>query len=89
MVYDKEVFCLLFYAMCMDGLSSWLNNSGIGCTINDTSINHLMYADDTCTLAPSATTLQKLLSICSMYAQDNSIILCYGQDRSCKSLNLL
>ena len=58
----------------MDGLSTMLNNVKIGCCINDVSFNHLMYADDTVLLAPSAKGLQRLISLCEQYATDCDII---------------
>ena len=44
----------------MDGLSDVLNNVKIGCSINNVMTNHLMYADDTVLIAPSARALQSL-----------------------------
>lgn len=73
-VRQGGVMSPILFNVYMDDLSTWLNNSDIGCIMNDKPINHLMYADDTCILAPSATALQKLLSICFMYARDNSIL---------------
>ena len=58
----------------MDDLNTHLRNSGIGCVFNNMPINHLMYADDTCILAPSATGLQKLINICSKYAEKHTIV---------------
>jgi hypothetical protein len=37
-------------------------------------INHLLYADDLCVLAPSPTALQMLLNLCSEFATSNSIV---------------
>lgn len=37
-------------------------------------MNHFLYADDTCVLAPSPSGLQKLLNICSKYAEENCLI---------------
>lgn len=58
----------------MDDLSKALNNSHIGCYLNGTSFNNLFYADDTCIIAPSPSALQKLLNICSDFAQNNGVI---------------
>ena len=58
----------------MDGLSNILNESGIGCSINGFMVNHFMYADDSCVVAPSPVALQRLLDICHEYAQTNTII---------------
>ena len=58
----------------MDGLTKVLNDSNIGCHVNGTIINHLMYADDSCIMSPSPAGLQKLLDICCMYAKSRSIV---------------
>ena len=64
----------ILFNVYMDNLSMELNKSGIGCVINDSPVNHLMYADDMCILAPSVTGLQNLLNISAEYAQMNTII---------------
>ena len=58
----------------MDDLSALLNSSGAGCTLNGVSRNHLLYADDTCVIAPSPAGLQILLDICSSYAYSHTLI---------------
>ena len=63
-----------FFNVYMDNLSSLLNMCNAGCVINGTSFNHLMYADDTVLIAPSASGLQKLLQICETYAVECDII---------------
>ena len=63
----------LYFNLYMDGLSALLTDSKVGCCINGTRINHLMYADDSCIIAASPSSLQKLLDICSDYAMDNTI----------------
>ena len=57
----------------MDDLSTTLNNSGYGCYFNGTLYNHLMYADDTCIIAPSPKGLYELLSLCNEFAITNNI----------------
>ena len=57
----------------MDDLSIALTDAKIGCNINGTFINHLLYAEDTCSIAPCPTALQKLLDICSAYAVSHTI----------------
>ena len=37
-------------------------------------INHILYADDICLLAPSASAMQSLLDICYKYGIDNDIL---------------
>ena len=56
----------------MDDLSILLNQSVIGCHVNDSIINHI--ADDMCLLAPCSTVLQKLVNICDDYANEHDIL---------------
>ncbi len=58
----------------MDDLSYTLNNVKIGCHMNGVLYNHLMYADDTCIIAPSPSALFKLLALCTEFAAENSIV---------------
>lgn len=64
----------LLFNLYMNGLSKKLNESQIGCNINGKFVNHLLYADDSCLIAPSPAALQKLLDICDYYAQENTIL---------------
>lgn len=64
----------------MNDLSVELNQSGYGCHINGVSINHIMYADDSCVIAPSPKSLQKLLNICDTFARDNCVL--YNEKKS-------
>ena len=47
--------------------------SNVGCYIDGQCMNHLMYADDNCLLAPTAMALQQLLDICNDYDVANDI----------------
>jgi hypothetical protein len=58
----------------IDDLSTVLNNSGVGCHLNDVCYNHLIYADDCVLLAPSPRSLQKLLDICNNYAKTYDMV---------------
>ena len=58
----------------IDDLSKLLVNSKIGCSIANTCVNHLNYADDTVILAPTAFALQELLDICIAYAKEVGIL---------------
>ena len=55
-------------------VSCILNKSGVGCHINNNIVNHSMYADDTCLIAPCATAVQTLLDICYKYASTHDIV---------------
>jgi hypothetical protein len=58
----------------MDGLSKVLNDSAIGCSFNGQVTNHFMYADDSCIISPSPAGLQKLLDLCCLYAESNTLL---------------
>lgn len=62
------------FNLYMDDLSNVLNGSGIGCHLNSLPYNHLLYADDSCLIAPSAAALQKLINMCAKFADDNYIV---------------
>ena len=59
----------------MNGLTGELSNSYAGCYINDKYINHIMYADDICLMAPTGTAMQNLLDVCHNYGTANYILL--------------
>ena len=73
-VKQGGVLSPLLFNIYMDDLSILLNQSGIGCHVNDSIINHVMYADDMCLLAPCSTALQKLVNICYDYANEHDIL---------------
>ena len=52
---------------CIFFMNNELSNSYAGCYINDECINHIMYADDICLMAPTATAMQNLLDVCHNY----------------------
>ena len=58
----------------MNGLSGALSLCKAGCYIDAQCMNHLMYADDICVMAPSAIALQKLLDVCYEYGITNDLI---------------
>ena len=70
----------IFFNIYMDDLSVVLNSLPFGCNMNGVMMNHLMYADDACVLAPSPTALQKLLDACCEFAIDNAIV--YNEKKS-------
>ena len=45
------------------------------CYVDDQRINHVMYADDICLLAPSAISLQRMLGVCFDFNIINDIKL--------------
>ena len=54
----------------MDGLNVLLKNSNLVRQIGHTFLNHLCYADDLCVISLSSACMQKLLNLCSKYADD-------------------
>ena len=62
------------FALYMNGLSGALSLCKAGCYIDAQCMNHLMYADDICVMAPSAIALQKLLDVCYEYGITNDLI---------------
>ena len=62
------------FAMCIDDLSQDLATCKSGCYINEQCMNHVMYADDICLLAPSAIGLQRLLDVCFDFSIRNDIM---------------
>lgn len=70
------------FNLYMDDLSVQLNKSKIGCTMNNVTMNHFLYADDTCILSPSPSAQQKLLDICSEYAKENCLIFNESKTKS-------
>ena len=62
------------FALYMNGLSSALSHCKAGCYINEQCMNHTMYADDICVMAPTAIALQKLLDVCFEYSIANDLL---------------
>jgi hypothetical protein len=62
------------FAVYVDDLSTLLRNSSRGCFIDDACLNHFFYADDLCLLAPSPSSLQKLMNICANFGVNSDIV---------------
>ena len=52
----------------LDDLSIALSACRTGCSIGNSLINHLMYADDLVICSPSSISLRALISVCEEYA---------------------
>ena len=65
----------------IDGLSSTLQSTNIGCFINSICFNHLLYADDAVLLAPSPKSLQILLDECTKFAFDNDLVFSFKKTK--------
>ena len=73
-VRQGGVISPVYFNVYMDQLSCNLIKSGLGCHINGYLVNHLMYADDSCIIAPTPSALQKLLKICEHYGESHTIV---------------
>ena len=62
------------FAIYVDELSTDLNDLGVGCHVDNISINHILYADDLCLLAPCPSALQYLIDVCVEYGTKNDIV---------------
>ena len=62
------------FALYVNQLTKRLIACKAGCYFNDMCINHVLYADDICLLAPSASAMQSLLDVCYEYGTDNDIL---------------
>ena len=74
----------LLFNVYMNELSCILNKSGVGCHINNNIVNHIMYADDMCLIAPCATSVQKLstyvtsmLALMTLYIILRNLYVCW------------
>ena len=61
-------------AIYLDDLSVCVTQCKVGCHLNETVTNHVMYADGICLMAPSAIALKKMLNLCYEFSQSNDII---------------
>ena len=64
----------LLFNVYMNDLSLSLNKFAIGCIIQNTIINHFMYADDIVLVSPSAKGLQKLVNESLKYGNEHNIL---------------
>ena len=62
------------FALYVNQLTNQLIVCKEGCYFNDMCINHVLYADDICLLAPTASAMQTLLDVCYEYGIDNDIL---------------
>ena len=62
------------FALYVNQLTDRLLSCNAGCYINDMCINHVMYADDICLLAPRASAMQSWLDVFYDYCSDNDIL---------------
>ena len=65
----------VLFNVYIDDLSRTLYSMPFGCYINNTCVNHLVYADDMVLLAPSPRALQGLIDTAAKYFVDNGLMI--------------
>ena len=65
----------VLFNVYIDDLSRTLHSMPFGCYINNTCVNHLVYADDMVLLAPSPRVLQGLIDTATKYFVDNGLMI--------------
>ena len=73
-VRQGSILSPTLFNVYIDCLSKELFNAKFGCVFNGNCFNHLVYADDTVLLAPSPTSLQKLIDICVAFADSHCLV---------------
>jgi len=68
-ILSPLLFCVYF-----DILINRLTQSGYGCFIGLVFLAVFVYADDICFIAPTATAMRNLLSVCDIFATDFNVI---------------
>ena len=63
----------MLFCLYIDDLLLTLSKSGVGCFIGENCVGALAYADDSVLVAPTASALRKMLSICGDYASEYCI----------------
>lgn len=66
----------LLFNVYVSDLSDKLNAANAGCSIGNSAVNHLFFADDLCLIYPSAKAIQKLINVCEAYGTDSDMIFC-------------
>ena len=65
--------CNKYSHHCINDLSNELALCKSVCYINEQCMNHVIYADDICLLAPSTIGLQQMLNVCFNFSICNDI----------------
>ena len=72
-VKQGGVLSPVLYCVYIDDLLLALSKSSVGCYVGSNFVGALAYADDIVLIAPTATAMRKLLSICGEYATEYCI----------------
>ena len=73
-VRQDSVLSLVLFSMYLDGLLERLSQSAVGCYWGHQFASALCYVDDIALLAPCASTLRQMLSICDSYATSHGLV---------------
>ena len=79
-VRQGGVLSPILFTIYLDDLLAELEKSGVGCYWRHHFAGALCYTDDIALLAPSASSLRILLSICEQYATEHSLV--FNPDKS-------
>ena len=72
-VRQGGILSLKLFYVYVDGLSDKCVKSKVGCSIDNLYMNHMIYADDICLMAPSPAALQELINICKYFSVRNDL----------------
>ena len=73
-VRQGGVLSPVLFTVYVDAITEPLKASRIGCSMANTLVNHLYYADDLVLLAPTQKGLQELINICIKYSERHDIL---------------
>ena len=73
-VKQGGVLSPILFCIYIDDLLLKLSQCGVGCFIGTSFVGALAYADDIVLLAPSPSSMRKLLAICESYALDYDVL---------------
>ena len=74
-VKQGGVLSAKLFTLYIDGIFTEIKQSGYGCHINNTYMGALSYADDIILSCPSIRGLNRMIKICSFFANSNHITL--------------
>ena len=81
-VRQGEILSPKLFTLYVNQLTNKSIACNVGCYFNSMCINHVMYADDICLLALTASAIQSLLDVCHEYGTDNDIIVAETRQHS-------
>jgi len=73
-VRQSGIISPMLFCINIDGLLCILSESGVGCYTGNVFVGALAYADNIALLAPTPSTMRRLLRICDEYGQQFSVM---------------